>query len=283
MNPRIIQSQELSSRICGLFCEMAVRLPGDVRDALERALAFEKDPLARRNLEILVENADYAEKSAVPICQDTGMAVVFLDIGQNVLIRGALPQDAVNEGVARAYSLAHLRKSIVKDPLFSRENTGDNTPAVVHISIVPGDKIEILAMMKGFGSENMGAVRLFDPGVGAGELADFVSAHVAAAGGMPCPPLIIGLGIGGTMEKAALLAKRALARRIGSANEIPEYALLEEQILRAVNALGTGPQGMGGDTTALAVFIEEYPTHIAGLPVAVNLGCHASRHARAVI
>jgi fumarate hydratase subunit alpha len=210
------------------------------------------------------------------------MAVLFIDIGQDVHIRGGSLEDAVNEGVRQAYAEGYLRKSVVADPL-ERVNTQDNTPAVIHERIVPGDKITITAMPKGFGSENMSALKLFNPSASEDNIIKFVVDSVVKAGGRPCPPVIIGVGIGGTAEKACLMAKHALTRDLSKSNENEKYAALEKKILEKVNASGVGPQGMGGDTTALAVLIEYYPTHIAGLPVAVSLGCHAGRHASATI
>ena len=268
--------------MCAIFMDAAVFLPADVRNAIENAKNKEMSAHAKQILEILAENCRYAEESGIPICQDTGMAVVFIELGQDVHISGDNLEDAVNKGVRQGYERGYLRKSVVADPL-NRVNTGDNTPAVIHVRIVPGDKIRITAMPKGFGSENMSAVRMFTPSASDEEIADFVVETVVRAGGMPCPPVVIGVGIGGTAEKACLLAKQALIRDLTESNENPAYAQLEEKILRRVNLTGLGPQGMGGRVTALAVLIEYFPTHIAGLPVAVNISCHACRHKTAVI
>lgn len=282
MSIREINSEVITQTVCALFMDAAVFLPADVRNAIENAKNKEMSAHAKQILEILAENCRYAEESGIPICQDTGMAVVFIELGQDVHISGDNLEDAVNKGVRQGYERGYLRKSVVADPL-NRVNTGDNTPAVIHVRIVPGDKIRITAMPKGFGSENMSAVRMFTPSASDEEIADFVVETVVRAGGMPCPPVVIGVGIGGTAEKACLLAKQALIRDLTESNENPAYAQLEEKILRRVNLTGLGPQGMGGRVTALAVLIEYFPTHIAGLPVAVNISCHACRHKTAVI
>ena len=251
---------------------------GDILGALEDAAIQEKSPNGRLVLQSLQKNAAIAREEKMAICQDTGMAVVFLEIGQEVHITGGSLIEAVNEGVRRGYRKGFLRCSVVKHPLH-RENTGDNTPAVIHTEIVPGDKLKIEVAPKGFGSENMSAVAMLKKSEGVDGVKDFIVRNVRAAGPNPCPPVIVGVGIGGTMEKAALLSKKSLLRPIGSISEDPVAAAMEKELLEKINALGIGPAGIGGSTTALAVHIEVFPTHIAGLPVAVNIGCHVTRHA----
>lgn len=231
-------------------------------------------------LKLLVANAEVARSEAVPMCQDTGYTVVFLELGQDVHIVGGGLEDAVNEGVRRGYKEGYLRKSIVGHPL-ERKNTGDNTPAVIHTRIVPGDKLRIIVAPKGGGSENMSAIKMFKPAEGVEGVKKFVVETVQAAGPNPCPPIVVGVGIGGTFEKAALLAKEALLREVGEPSPRPEIAVLEQELLELVNKLGIGPQGLGGSTTALGVHVEIYPAHIASLPVAVNINCHATRHKEA--
>lgn len=282
MEIREISGETIAAAVERLFLRANTVLPQDMKESLLNARGGETAENAVEILNVLVENYEYAEKSNTPICQDTGMAVVFLEIGSDVHITGMLPEEAVNEGVRRAYVNGYFRKSVVVDPL--RRTPGhDNTPAVVHISIVRGDRVKITAMPKGFGSENMSALRMFNPSVAKEEIEDFVAGVVKDAGGRPCPPVVVGVGIGGTAEKACLLAKRALAREAGSANGDPLYAEMERRILEKINATGVGPQGMGGRTTALSVSIEPFATHIAGLPVAVNLCCHVNRHASEVL
>lgn len=254
----------------------------DVKLALKTAFQNEEAPVGKEILGQLVENADIASAEEVPICQDTGYAVVFLEIGQDVHISGGELYAAVNEGVRIGYREGFLRKSIAGDPL-ERKNTGDNTPAVIHTTIVSGDKLKITVAPKGGGSENMSALKMLKPAEGVSGVKNFVLDTVKAAGPNACPPLVIGVGIGGTMEKAALMAKEALLRPLGQKNMKPEIAALEADLLAAVNNLGIGPQGLGGSNTALAVHIETYAAHIASLPVAVNLNCHVARHKSAVI
>jgi len=257
-------------------------LNDDIYDSLKSSLNSEKSENGREILEILIKNADIARNERIAICQDTGMAVVFVEIGQDVHIIGGNLYEAINEGVRRGYRNGYLRASVVKHPL-NRVNTGDNTPAVIYTEIVDGDKIKIDVAPKGFGSENMSAVKMLNPSDGIEGVKSFVVKTVSDAGPNPCPPVIVGVGIGGTMEKAALLAKKALLRPVGSVSGDPDIAGLERELLRMINKLGIGPGGLGGNTTALCVNIEIYPTHIAGLPVAVNIGCHATRHASAII
>ena len=252
-------------------------LSADMAAALDRAAADETDPVGKDVLSQLQENLKIAETDRIPICQDTGMAVVFLEIGQDVHIEGAALADAVNEGVRLGYTEGYLRKSVVSDPLI-RENTKDNTPAVLHTTIVPGEKIRITVAPKGFGSENMSRVYMLKPAQGAEGVKNAVIDAVKEAGPNACPPVVVGVGIGGTFEKAALMAKHALTREAGKHAEQPHIREMEEELLEKINALGIGPGGLGGKTTALAVNIETYPTHIAGLPVAVNICCHVNRH-----
>ena len=255
----------------------------DVTDALETALRRESDPLARGVLSAIRENDRIAEEKGLPICQDTGMAVVFAEVGSLVHIEGDTLESAVNRGVSEAYLGGKLRCSVVKDPLFYRENTGDNTPAVLHVRTVPGDRLKLIAAPKGFGSENMSALKMFTPSAKPADIVDFVVGAVEKAGSNPCPPITVGVGIGSDFEGCALLAKYALTRSLSDSHPDPNYAALEKTILDRINALGIGPQGFGGDTSAFAVKIEAGPTHIAGLPVAVNINCHVVRHASIVL
>jgi fumarate hydratase subunit alpha len=272
-----ITAQRISSAIYDLCLEANHKLPKDVAEALARARRDEVSPLGKEILIQLEENARIAREEQVPICQDTGMVVVFAELGQGIQIEGDL-YEAINSGVAQAYQEGFLRKSIVAHPL-DRGNTGDNTPAVVHLSLVSGNKLRLVVAPKGFGSENMGGIAMLKPAQGKEGVVDFVVSVIDRAGANPCPPIIVGVGIGGTMEYAACLAKRALLRKIGSSARHPLDQELEQELLERINSLGIGPQGYGGRQTALAVHVESYPTHIAGLPVAVNLNCHAARHA----
>jgi fumarate hydratase subunit alpha len=271
--------RETVARLC---IEANTWLGPDIRAALDRAVVEEDSPYGRAVLEELAQNADLARSTGLALCQDTGMAVVFLAIGQEVHFTGGSLAEAVDAGVADGYTRGLLRASVVSDPLL-RGNTGDNTPAVLHVTVVPGSSVEVVVAPKGFGSENMSALRMLSPSEGVDGVKRVVLDTVEQAGPNPCPPVIVGVGLGGTMEKAALLAKRALLRPVGSHNSLPHIAALERELLEAVNRLGIGPAGLGGRTTALAVHVETYPTHIAGLPVAVNMGCHATRHAHAVL
>ncbi len=254
----------------------------DVRAAIECARGRESSPIGRDILKDLIKNADVAKEEEIPICQDTGMAVFFVRLGQEVQIEGGLLTDAINEGVRRGYSDGYLRKSVLSDPI-RRENTGDNTPAVIHYEMIQGDRLEITFAPKGFGSENMSALKMLKPSDGLEGVKQFVLDTVRAAGSNPCPPIVVGVGIGGTMEKCACLAKYALTRNLGEKNPDPFYAQIEEELLAKINALGIGPQGFGGDTTALAVHVETFATHIAGLPCAVNINCHVTRHKKVVL
>ncbi|MBP2650501.1 MAG: ttdA [Firmicutes bacterium] len=279
---RVITAQMVTKAVAELAIKANYYLPEDVKTALTHMHNQEQSPLGQEIINQLIENAAIAAQNDVPICQDTGMAVIFLELGQEVHIDGDL-QTAINNGVATGYSEGYLRKSVVAEPLFNRKNTGNNTPAIIHTEIVPGDKLKITLAPKGFGSENMSAVKMLKPSDGVAGVKKFILDTVLAAGANPCPPIIVGMGIGGTMEKAALLAKKALLRPIDRHNANPDYAKLEEELLTLVNLTGVGPQGLGGTTTALAVNIEYYPTHIAGLPVAINVNCHATRHAETLI
>lgn len=253
-----------------------------IKCALENALSTEKSDTGKNVLSNLLKNAEIADKKEVPICQDTGMAVFFVEIGQDVLIEGENLEKAITAGVKEGYADGYLRKSVVIDPL-NRKNTNDNTPPVIHYTFTDGDKIKITFAPKGFGSENKSALKMLNPSDGKDGVVDFVIDTVRRAGANPCPPMVVGVGIGGTFEKAAQLAKFALTRDINKSNENPFYANLEKEILEKVNKLGIGPQGFGGTTTALGVNVEYFPTHIAGLPVAVNINCHATRHETIII
>ena len=269
---------ETVSRLC---IEANCILPQDVRDRIEEARQKETWPVAAEILNRISENSRIAEAGMQPVCQDTGMACVFIEIGQEVHVDGDI-SEAVNEGVRRGYEEGYLRKSVVGDPL-RRVNTGDNTPAAIYYELVPGDRLKITVAPKGFGSENMSRIKILRPSDGIEGVKDFVTQTVEEAGPNPCPPTVVGVGIGGTFDKAALLAKKALLRSTDLRNPDPFYAALEEELLERINSLGIGPQGFGGRTTALAVAIEQMPTHIAGLPVAVNLNCHVARHATEVL
>ena len=275
---RIINSDEIKNAVKEMCISANCHLNSDIRAALEKSAEDEKSEVSRTILRRLIENADIADRKEVPICQDTGMAVFFIEIGKEVFVEGDTITDAVNKGVSEGYTEGYLRKSVVKDPL-DRVNTKDNTPAVIYYDFCEGDKIRITFAPKGFGSENKGGIKMLNPSDGVDGVIDFVTETVRKAGANPCPPMVVGVGIGGTMDKAAVLSKKALTRDITVRNSNPYYAELEKKLLERINLLGIGPQGMGGTTTALAVNIETFPTHIAGLPVAVNINCHATRHA----
>ena len=279
---RTILGRTISDTVRQLLIEANFVIGPDVEERMRTCLREEPSPEGRDVMEQLLENYEIARTQRVAICQDTGMAVVFLDVGQDVHIEGDL-NEAVSDGVRRAYQEGYLRKSVVKDPLYDRTNTGDNTPPVLHIRIVPGDKIDILVSPKGFGSENMSRVKMLVPADGEAGVIRFVTETVEQAGPNPCPPVIVGVGIGGTMEMAAILAKRMTARALDEPNPDPRYAALEARILDQINKTGVGPAGIGGRTTALSVNIATYPTHIASMPVAVNVCCHAARHAHAIL
>ena len=278
---REISAKKITEVVSRLCVEANNHLPGDMKARIEACHAQENWPQAKEILERIMENYNIADAKNQPICQDTGVACVFLKIGQEVHIDGDITQ-AVNEGVRIGYTEGYLRKSVVRDPL-DRVNTGDNTPAMLYFEIVPGDQLEITVAPKGFGSENMSQIKMLRPSDGLQGVKDFVKKVVEEAGPNPCPPIVVGVGVGGTFDKAAYLAKKALMRSVDVRNEKPFYAQLEQELLEEINALGIGPQGFGGKTTALAVNIEEYPTHIAGLPVAVNINCHVTRHKTEVL
>ena len=274
---REIHISEIISTVRDLCIESNYYLSSDVKEALCNAKENETWPLAENVLDQIILNSNIAKEADMPICQDTGMACVFVEVGQEVHIVGGLLQDAINEGVRRGYEEGFLRKSVVKDPI-NRVNTKDNTPAIIYYDIVPGDKIKITVAPKGFGSENMSRIKMLKPSDGLQGVKDFIIETVKLAGPNPCPPIVIGIGIGGTFDKAAYLAKKALIRPLNKRNDEKFYSDLEEELLETINKLGIGPQGFGGKTTALGLNIETYPTHIAGLPVAVNINCHATRH-----
>jgi len=278
MPVREVDVADVTAAIERLCMEANYDLPRDVYAALEAAKKTEESPVGRAVLDQLTENADIAARDRVPICQDTGYAVLFIDVGQDVHFTGGGFEDAVHEGVRRGYTEGYLRKSVVEEPAHARSNTKDNTPAVIHTRIVPGDGVRILFMPKGGGAENMSSLNMLKPAQGVQGVIDAVVETVSKAGSNPCPPVVIGVGIGGTIDMVTVLAKKALAREIGSRHPDPRLAELEDELLRRINALGIGPQGLGGTTTALAVFIEEMPSHIASMPMAVNVQCHAQRH-----
>ena len=278
---REILAETVAATVEKLCIEANCHLPADMQQCIRAARASEPWPQGQEILDRIIENFEVAHRENMPICQDTGMACVFVKLGQEVHIVGDL-NEAIHEGVRRGYREGYLRKSVVRDPL-DRVNTGDNTPAVITYDIVPGDKVEITLAPKGFGSENMSAIKMLRPSDGVEGVKEFVVSTVEAAGPNPCPPIVVGVGIGGTFDKAASLAKRALLREADSHHPDPFYEALERELLERINALGIGPQGFGGRTTALAVHIETYPTHIAGLPVAVNINCHVTRHKTEVI
>ena len=279
---RTLNVSDITDNIKEMCIEANHYLTGDMKNALKTAVETEKAPLGKQVLEQLQENLKIAGEDMIPICQDTGMAVVFLEVGQEVHLTGGSLEEAVNEGVRRGYDKGYLRKSVVKDPV-RRGNTGDNTPAMIYTEIVPGENIKITVGPKGFGSENMSAIRMFKPSHGLQGIKDFIIETVETAGPNPCPPMVVGVGIGGTFDKAALLAKKALMRPLDSSNPDPFYADLEKEMLEKINELGIGPQGFGGKTTAIGLNIETMPTHIAGMPCAININCHVTRHKTEVI
>lgn len=279
---RTIETATVTATVARLCREANFNLPPDVCRSLEEAVAAESSPTGREVLAQIRENALIAATEEVPLCQDTGFTVVFLELGQDAHITGGDLYAAVNEGVRRGYREGYLRKSIVGHPL-TRVNTGDNTPAVIHTEIVPGDGLRITVAPKGGGSENMSAIRMLKPAEGMAGVKKFVVETVERAGPNPCPPIVVGVGIGGTFEKAAAIAKKALLRDLGQPSEDPAAAVLEKELLREINCLGIGPAGLGGNSTALAVHVELYAAHIASLPVAVNINCHAARHVSAVL
>ncbi|MCL6638205.1 MAG: fumarate hydratase [Firmicutes bacterium] len=279
---KTIHTDAVVEAVARLCQEANFNLGHDLVEAFKKAYEQELSLTGKEILQQLLQNAEIAAAESVPMCQDTGYAVVFVELGQDVRIEGGDFYEAINEGVRRGYAEGYLRKSIVGHPL-ERKNTGDNTPAVIHTKIVPGESLKIVVAPKGGGSENMSAIKMLKPAEGVEGVKKFVLETVKAAGPNPCPPMVIGVGIGGTMEKAALLAKEALLRELGEKSKHPDIAQLEDELLEEINKLGIGPQGLGGKTTALAVHIEIYAAHIASLPVAVNINCHAARHKQAVL
>ena len=283
MEIRKIDASLVTDTVKKLYLDMNYNIGEDILDALKKAKETENSEIGRDVLSQLIENNKIAADEEIPICQDTGMAVLFIEYGEHVVIENGSFEDAVQEGVRRAYIDGYLRKSVVRDPVFDRTNTKDNTPAIIYTTIVPGDKIHILAGCKGFGSENMSAVKMLTPSAGLEGVKKFILDTVAYAGPNPCPPIVVGVGLGGTFEKAAMLAKKATLRPINEPNPDERYSNLEKELLGEINKMGFGPAGLGGNNTALGVNIEVFPTHIAGMPVAVNICCHAARHKETVI
>ena len=272
-----LEARQISDKVAEACERSNIYLGDDVAKALRTSYEQEESPTGKEALDQLIKNEQIARESGIPICQDTGFAVFFVEWGQDVVLKGGTLEEAINEGVRKGYKEGYLRKSIVKDPL-RRENTGDNTPAVIYTDIVPGDEVVIHFAAKGGGSENMSTVKMLKPADGVEGLVNFVVNHVKEAGPNPCPPIVVGVGVGGTFDKVAVQAKKALLRPLGQPNSDPFYADLEQRMLKEINELGIGPQGFGGRTTAMAVHIEPYPSHIASMAAAVNINCHASRH-----
>ena len=279
---RTINTEIITQQIKEMCMEVNIHLSEDVKSAILKAREKEESSLGQQILGQLEENMDIADETKIPICQDTGMTVVFLKVGQDVHFEGTYIEDAINQGIREGYQEGYLRKSVVKDPV-DRVNTKDNTPGVIHYEIVPGDQVEITVAPKGFGSENMSRLYMLKPADGLDGIRNAILETVKLAGPNACPPIVVGVGIGGTFEKCAILAKKALTRDLNSSSEIPYVKALEEEMLDKINALGIGPAGLGGRVTALGINIETYPTHIAGMPVAVNICCHVNRHIRRVI
>lgn len=279
---REIKQEDIIQAVKTLCIEANYQLPQDVRNAIDQASQIEDGQLAKQTLSILKENAKMAQSLSVPICQDTGMACLFVEIGQDVHVQGSL-QDALQEGVRQGYQEGYLRKSVVDDPVFDRINTKDNTPALIHYEIVEGDKLKIIVAPKGFGSENMSQVKMLKPSDGVEGIKDFVLKVVEEAGPNACPPMVIGVGIGGSFDYVTYLAKKAMLRDIGTHHSDLRYQQLEEELLEKINQLGIGAAGYGGKTTALSLNIETYPTHIAGMPVAVSICCHVARHKEVIL
>ena len=279
---RTIAVDQIRDAICRMVQRINIEYPDDIRRCMETALQKEQHPTARSTLQFLIRNAAIAREERLPICQDTGMAVIFLRVGQDVHFTGGSLRDAIDQGVAMGYEQGYLRKSVVDDPLFERINTRTNTPAIVYTEICEGEQVEILVGAKGFGSENMSTITMLKPAQGIQGVKDAVLSAIRQAGPNACPPMVVGVGIGGTFDYAAMLAKKATLRE-ALHSEDPHYAALEEELLQEANALGIGPQGLGGDTSVFRINIEHYPTHIAGLPCAVNISCHVTRHAKEVL
>lgn len=280
---REINASQITEAVSRLCIDANLHLPCGMKECISSCIDKEESPLGKSVLGDIIDNIDCADELGVPICQDTGMAVVFAEIGQDCHIVGGLFEDAVNAGVADGYTKGRLRLSIVSDPLLDRRNTNNNTPAVIHTRIVEGDRISLTVAPKGFGSENMSRLKMFTPSASRKDIIDFVTETVSVAGSNPCPPIVVGVGIGGDFEYSAYLAKKALCRDLSLRNPDPEYAKMEQEMLDEINKLGIGSQGFGGTVTALYVNIEKSATHIAGLPVAVNIGCHVTRHSHTTI
>jgi len=280
---REIKANQIKNKVKELFLKANFYINPDLTQRLKKALEKETSPIGKYVLKMIIENNQIASSEKIAICQDTGLAVVFTEIGQEVHLVGGDFIEAINQGVKEAYQEGYLRKSIVDDPVFERKNTNTNTPAIIYTDIVAGDKIKFLVMPKGFGSENMSTLAMLKPADGKKGIVDFVVETVKKAGPNPCPPTIIGVGIGGSADKAMVIAKKATARKIGSYNKNEKYAAIEREILTKINNLGIGPAGLGGNITSLAVHIDYLPTHIAGMPVAVNVCCHAARHAEGIL
>ena len=280
---RNIDCKQITETVSNLFQEACVYLPEDVLAAIKRARESEESPVAQDVLDRILENTEIASKEKIPLCQDTGTAVVLLELGQEVHITGGDLNSAINEGVRQGYDKGYLRKSMVRQPFSTRVNTKDNTPAIIYTDIVPGDKLKIIVMPKGGGAENMTRLAMLSPAQGRQGVIDFVVNAVDEAGSNPCPPVIVGVGIGGTAEQTLMLAKRALLRKVGEPNPEAEFAKLEREMLQRINNLGIGPMGYGGRVTALAVHVEVLPAHIASLPVAANLQCHSARHKETIL
>lgn len=279
---RVIEASLISEKVKEMCIEANYALPKDIYALLKKGISQEEMPLSKGTLEVIKRNADIAKSKKRPICQDTGMACIFIELGQDVHIEGNLT-DAINEGVRQGYVEGYLRKSVVADPLFERKNTNDNTPALIHYEIVPGDKLKIIVAPKGFGSENMCQLKMLKPSDGVEGVKQFVLDTVEQAGPNPCPPIVIGVGIGGNFENVALLSKKAMLKDANEHHEDLRYSALEKELLESINALGIGPAGYGGATTALSLHIETLPTHIAGLPCAVSICCHVARHKEMVL
>ena len=279
---RVIEASLISEKVKEMCIEANYALPKDIYALLKKGISQEEMPLSKGTLEVIKRNADIAKSKKRPICQDTGMACIFIELGQDVHIEGNLT-DAINEGVRQGYVEGYLRKSVVADPLFERKNTNDNTPALIHYEIVPGDKLKIIVAPKGFGSENMCQLKMLKPSDGVEGVKQFVLDTVEQAGPNPCPPIVIGVGIGGNFENVALLSKKAMLKDANEHHEDPRYSALEKELLESINALGIGPAGYGGATTVLSLHIETLPTHIAGLPCAVSICCHVARHKEMVL
>ena len=276
---REITRETIAASVARACCEANLRLPDDVRQAIECSAAADGSPRAREILGDIIANADLAAETGLPLCQDCGLVVVFAEVGQDAHITGGTLAEAIDDGVRQGYEIGHLRKSMLADPLDRASNTGDNTPAVVHVRLVAGDGLKLVIAPKGGGCENMSALWMLTPSQGREGIIDSVASRIREAGGRPCPPLVLGVGIGGSFEQAAIIAKEAaIVRPVGEPNPDPGLAELEADILEAVNASGVGPMGLGGDTTALGVHVESYPCHIASLPVALNVQCHSARH-----